>query len=84
MLIAGTRALAGLSPALKDPDLALLPDFEDSREANFTVAVAVAKQAIEEGSADVDWGRDEVEEKIKEMQWHPMYVEYVYDPDGEK
>ena len=46
MLIAGTQALASLSPAHKDPDLALLPDFQDSRDANFAVAVAVAENAM--------------------------------------
>lgn len=28
MLLAGTQALASLAPALKDPDQALLPDFQ--------------------------------------------------------
>ena len=83
MIIAGTKALAALSPALKDPDAALLPDFEDSREASFEVAVAVATAAIEEGVADVEWGVDEVREKVKEKIWVPQYDEFVYDPEGE-
>ncbi|KAG8717903.1 NAD-dependent malic enzyme, mitochondrial, partial [Ceratobasidium sp. 394] len=51
MLLAGTQALASLAPALKDPDQALLPDFQDAKRANFEVAVAVAKQAIAEGQS---------------------------------
>jgi malate dehydrogenase (oxaloacetate-decarboxylating) len=32
MLLAGTQALASLAPALKDPDQALLPDFQGKFE----------------------------------------------------
>lgn len=83
MIIAGARRLASLSPALEDPDDALLPDFGEAPEVNFEVAVAVVEQAIEEGSAGVDWGKGEVRERVKEKQWKPIYGEYVYDKDGE-
>lgn len=82
MLIAGTRALAALSPALKDPDAALLPDFADAPDVNFEVAVAVAEQAIAEGQANVEWGKDEVRARAKEARWEPVYQQYVYDPQG--
>lgn len=84
MIIAGARRLASLSPALKDPDDALLPDFGDAPSVNFEVAVAVAEQAIEEGSAGVDWKKEEVREKAKERLWQPIYGEYVYDKNGDK
>lgn len=71
MIIAGTKRLASLSPALKDPDDALLPDFVDSPAVNFEVAVAVAEQAIEEGIAGVDWNVEDVRQKAKEKQWEP-------------
>ncbi|ELU42583.1 nad-dependent malic enzyme [Rhizoctonia solani AG-1 IA] len=83
MLLAGTQALASLAPALKDPDQALLPDFQDARRANFEVAVAVAEQAIDEGSAGVKWKKSEVREKVKAIQWEPVYGTYKYDPKGE-
>ncbi|KAI8980576.1 hypothetical protein BD414DRAFT_492622 [Trametes punicea] len=83
MIIAGTRRLASLAPALKDPDDALLPDFEDAPEVNYEVAVAVVEQAIEEGSAGVDWKKEEVCAKVREAQWKPLYGRYVYDPKGE-
>ncbi|KAK0207634.1 hypothetical protein IW262DRAFT_1281832 [Armillaria fumosa] len=83
MIIAGARRLAELSPALKDPDNALLPDFEDAPQVNFEVAVAVAEQGIEEGSAGVDWSKEEVRAKAKAQLWEPVYAEYVYDPHGE-
>ena len=84
MIIAGTRRLASLAPALKDPDLPLLPDFADAPEVNYEIAVAVAEQAIEEGSAGVDWRKEEAREKIRQAQWIPVYKEFIYDPEGEK
>ena len=83
MIIAGARRLAELSPALKDPDNALLPDFEDAPQVNFEVAVAVAEQGIEEGSAGVDWSKEEVRAKAKAQLWESVYAEYVYDKHGE-
>ncbi|KAI0714626.1 hypothetical protein C8Q76DRAFT_617815 [Earliella scabrosa] len=83
MIIAGARRLASLAPALQDPDAALLPDFEDAPQVNCEVAVAVVEQAIEEGSADVDWKKDEVRERVREAQWKPVYGRYIYDPEGE-
>ncbi|KAJ6458963.1 hypothetical protein DFH09DRAFT_1231744 [Mycena vulgaris] len=82
MIIAGARRLASLSPALKDPDDALLPDFADAPQINFEVAVAVAEQAIDEGSADVSWKKEEAREKVRQHLWQPIYGEYVFDKEG--
>ena len=85
MVIAGAQRLASLSPALTDPDSALLPDFSDARKVNTEVAVAVAEQAIAEGGAGVDWDREEVRDRIAERQWIPEYADFVYDPvNGEE
>ncbi|KAI0028589.1 hypothetical protein K488DRAFT_58233 [Vararia minispora EC-137] len=84
MILAGARRLASLAPALKDPDDALLPDFADSPDVNFEVTVAVAEQAIEEGTAGVDWSKDEVRKRAQEVIWLPEYGTYVYDLQGEK
>jgi malate dehydrogenase (oxaloacetate-decarboxylating) len=84
MILAGAQRLASLSPALKDPDDALLPDFADAPGVNFEIAVAVAEQAIAEGVANVDWDDQQVRERAKEMQWLPSYSEYIYDENGEK
>jgi malate dehydrogenase (oxaloacetate-decarboxylating) len=67
---------------LKDPDDALLPDFADAPQVNFEVAVAVAEQAVEEGSADVPWKKEEAREKVRQHLWLPIYGKYVYDKDG--
>lgn len=82
MIIAGAKRLAALSPALEDPDNALLPDFADAPDVNFEVGVAVAEQAIEEGTAGVDWEKSEVRERAKEKVWKPIYGTYVYDKEG--
>ncbi|KAG9007043.1 NAD-dependent malic enzyme, mitochondrial [Tulasnella sp. JGI-2019a] len=84
MIIAGAQALAALSPALDDPDAALLPDFQDAPTVNYEVAVAVAEHAIDEGFANVKWGKEEVRERLKEKIWHPVYGKYEYHEDGEK
>jgi malate dehydrogenase (oxaloacetate-decarboxylating) len=82
MIIAGARRLASLSPALKDPDDSLLPDFGEAPDVNLEVAVAVAEQAIEEGRAGVDWKKEEVRERAVERRWEPFYGNYEYDPQG--
>lgn len=84
MILAGTQRLAALSPALKDPDDALLPDFADAPDVNHEVAIAVAEQAIEEGSAMVDWKKEDVRKRADELRWVPEYCEFVYDEKGEK
>ncbi|KAF9523079.1 hypothetical protein CPB83DRAFT_863423 [Crepidotus variabilis] len=105
MLLAGAKKLASLSPAIladnsKD-DLSdyeykgesLMPDFANAPKVNFEIAVAVAGQAIQEGSARAEWaqdlkakGREEVEkivrEKAGEKVWVPVYYEYEYDKKG--
>ncbi|KAI0726870.1 hypothetical protein C8Q72DRAFT_926115 [Fomitopsis betulina] len=82
MVIAGARRLAALSPALSDPDSALLPDFSDARSINTEIAVAVAEQAIEEGLAAVEWKKDEAREHIVKQMWQPVYPNLEFDPNG--
>jgi malate dehydrogenase (oxaloacetate-decarboxylating) len=84
MIIAGAQRLAALSPALKDPDNALLPDFQDAPVANLEIAVAVAEQAFEEGIQGVIWTKEEARTKAEEKQWWPVYGRYEYAEDGAK
>ena len=80
MLVAAVKALAALSPAMKDPDKGLLPDVEDVREISVQVAKAVIKQAVDEGLAqekDIPKEDDELEEWIREQMWEPRYRELV-------
>lgn len=76
MLVAAVKALAGQSPALKDPDKGLLPDVVNVREISVHIAKAVIKQAIEEGLAqerDIPDEDAELEEWIREQMWKPEY-----------
>lgn len=105
MLLAGAKKLASLSPALQtntnEDNLSdyeykgesLMPDFGDAPKVNFEIGVAVAEQAIKEGSATVDWANglakqsDEVIERIvrdraAEKLWVPVYYEYDFDENG--
>jgi len=68
----------------------LLPDVQDAPKANFEVGVAVAMQAIKEGSTDAEWAKDldddKIEEvvrkKVGELIWIPVYHDYEYDEAG--
>lgn len=80
----GCPAPCSACACVEEPDDALLPDFGNAPLVNFEVAVAVVEQAIEEGSAGVDWNKDEVREKARAKQWKPMYKEDLYDTSGQR
>ena len=76
MLVSAVKALAALSPALQDPDKALLPDVIDVREVSVKIAAAVIKTAKEDGLArekDIPDDDNDLEEWIKEQMWEPEY-----------
>ncbi|KAG6878490.1 hypothetical protein C0992_008004 [Termitomyces sp. T32_za158] len=84
MIIAGARRLAALSPALSDPENALLPDFVEAPHVNFEVGIAVAEQAIIEGTARVNWTEEQVRDEANKKVWKPIYEEYLYDEQGSR
>lgn len=82
MIIAAAKALASRSPALKDPDSALLPDVKYVRETSTYVAAAVILKAIEEGHArneDLpnvkpgEEGAEEMRQWVIKHQWKAEY-----------
>lgn len=77
MIIAAANALASRSPALKDPDQALLPDMKDVRETSTYVAAAVVKAAVEEGLATHDdipkRDDEEIRQWVIKHMWKPEY-----------
>ena len=75
MLVAAVKALAAMSPALKDPDKGLLPDVVDVREISVKIAKAVIKQALEEGLATEEGipKNDDLDEWVREQMWEPRY-----------
>ncbi|WVR05513.1 hypothetical protein IAU60_002531 [Kwoniella sp. DSM 27419] len=82
MIVTAAKALGELSPALKDPKKALLPDFADSQSVNFEIALAVIDQAVDEGVSKLDVPKEKRREWLKQAIWKPEYPEYEYDKDG--
>lgn len=76
MLVAAVKALAAMSPALKDPGRGLLPDVVDVRDISVKIAKAVIKQAVEEGLATengIPEDDEDLEAWIREQMWEPRY-----------
>ena len=100
MLIEAAKRLAALSPAIQAAanfkisdqyeydGAALLPDFGNAPSVNFEVGIAVAEQAVKEGTASASWLANgdgavhQIRTKAKEEVWVPVYPEYVYDVHG--
>ena len=89
MLVAGANRLAELSPLLEevgdDGDEigpGILPDIDIAAGINFEVGIAVAEQAVREGSAFDELKIEDIREKAKAKVWVPMYPEYIYDETG--
>jgi malate dehydrogenase (oxaloacetate-decarboxylating) len=76
MIMSAAKALAALSPTLKNKKAPLLPPITDSRKVSLPVAEAVGKQAIEEGLAGVADERS-FEKELREYVWEPVYLPYV-------
>ena len=75
MIMASAKALATLSPTLSDPTAPLLPPIGDCRKVSLVIAEAVAKQAIQNGTAEaVDDAT--LRERIRAYVWEPVYQPY--------
>jgi malate dehydrogenase (oxaloacetate-decarboxylating) len=72
MLLAAARALGEQSPALRDPNGSLLPAIGDIRRVARAVALAVARQAVDEGLAPKA-EHSELKKRIVANQWTPDY-----------
>ncbi len=75
MLMAASRALAGLSPVVAQGKGALLPPLASIREVSKVIAKAVIEQAIVEGIA-MPLPADVIERQIEARFWYPEYREY--------
>jgi malate dehydrogenase (oxaloacetate-decarboxylating) len=72
MLVAAAEVLGSLSPAIKDPELPLLPALREARDVALSIALAVALQAIADGVAPM-MNKESLEDAIKSAQWAPHY-----------
>lgn len=75
MMMAASRALAGVSPLATSGTGALLPLLDDIRAVSKLIAKAVINQAIEDGVA-LPIPSDLIDEKINKNFWEPEYREY--------
>jgi malate dehydrogenase (oxaloacetate-decarboxylating) len=75
MFLAAARTVAELSPAKHDPRANLLPPLAELRHVSQQVAIAVAKQAVSEGLADLG-GEEDVAAPIRAKTWEPAYAPY--------
>ena len=75
MIMASAKALAGLSPALTDANAPLLPPIADCRKVSLVVAEAVAKQAMNEGAAEVV-EEATLRERLRAYVWEAIYQPY--------
>lgn len=65
-----------MSPALKDPTAALLPDVTDVRGVSVRIAKAVIQEAVKEElneEKDIPSDDEELEEWIVDQMWEPRY-----------
>ncbi|AET57519.1 malate dehydrogenase [Paenibacillus terrae HPL-003] len=70
MFTAAANAVAEMVDSTK-PGSALLPSVHKLKDVSFAVAVAVAKAAIQDGTASVQ--PDHIEQTLREIMWKPNY-----------
>jgi malate dehydrogenase (oxaloacetate-decarboxylating) len=72
MFEAAARTLAKHSPALPDPNAALLPPLREVRQVAVAIATAVGLEAQRAGVAPKTTG-DELAQRVRQTQWTPEY-----------
>ena len=75
MVMAAAKELVRLVPTQKDKKASLLPSLSDSRRLSRSIALAVGRQAIQDGQAQVD-GEESLERELQANIWEPVYVPY--------
>ena len=76
LIVDAVKAFADQAPALKDPNLGLLPDVTGVREVSVKIAKAVIKGSVNEGLSqqkDIPTDDAELEEWIREQMWDARY-----------
>jgi malate dehydrogenase (oxaloacetate-decarboxylating) len=76
MFMAAARALAHLSPTRTDKTAPLLPPVDQLRPVALAVALAVARQAMADGVAEI-CGEEVLAERIGAHVWEPTYRPYA-------
>jgi malate dehydrogenase (oxaloacetate-decarboxylating) len=74
MIMAAAKELTLHVPTRTDPSAPLLPPIAEARPLSRSIAIAVGRQAIREGVAELD--DDALERAIDANIWEPVYVPY--------
>ncbi|MGF6770572.1 malate dehydrogenase (oxaloacetate-decarboxylating) [Paraburkholderia sp. GAS199] len=82
MFMSAAKALASASPAQGDPEASLLPPVSALREVAISVAIAVARQALDEGLTE-GVEASEIENLVHERVWDPLYLPYDRDSEAD-
>ncbi len=77
MIMAAAKELANLVPTRKDKSAGLLPSLSDSRQISRSIALAVGRQAIKDGQAQID-SEESLAWEIQANVWQPAYIPYEY------
>ncbi|WP_027331025.1 NAD-dependent malic enzyme [Marinimicrobium agarilyticum] len=75
MMVAASRALSECSPMVQSGIGALLPPLREIRSVSRVIALAVFKQAVEDGVA-MSVSEDVMTQKIERNFWEPEYRDY--------
>ena len=78
MFMAAAKCLAGLSPSRGGKSGRLMPPVSELRSVSFTVAKAVARQAIDDGVAE-RLDEQALESRIRANIWEPVYLPYRFN-----
>jgi malate dehydrogenase (oxaloacetate-decarboxylating) len=75
MILAAAKELARLVPTQTNKQANLLPSLSDSRQLSHSIGLAVGRQAIQDGMAQVA-GEGSLETELRANIWEPVYVPY--------
>jgi malate dehydrogenase (oxaloacetate-decarboxylating) len=75
MILASAEALCQFAPSKKDSFLPLLPSLDNAQTVAKSIAVAVARCAIESGYAQTNLDKN-LEQLVEDMFWEPRYLPF--------
>jgi malate dehydrogenase (oxaloacetate-decarboxylating) len=79
MILAAAKELARLVPTATDKTARLLPSISEARTLSRSIALAVARQAMREGQAQIANDERTLQQEVDANIWEPAYVPYVRD-----
>jgi malate dehydrogenase (oxaloacetate-decarboxylating) len=81
MIKAAAAELVRHLPTAQDKDASLLPELSQARDIGRMIAIAVGKQAIQDGQAQVG-DEEALRRELQANIWEPVYVPYERKPES--